>query len=71
VSEYRFQVGETVKFTSPFQGRFSVSGAYTIVARRPREDGYELSYLISRDPEENQRIARESELDHGPGHPDR
>lgn len=71
MSEYRFQVGETVTFTSPFRGRFAVSGAYTIVARRPREDGAELSYLIRRDLEEHQRIARESELDHGPGHPDR
>jgi hypothetical protein len=60
-----------VTFTSPFQGRFSASGSYMIVARRPREDGAEVSYLIKRDLEEHQRIARESELDHGPGHPDR
>lgn len=71
MSEYRFQIGETVTFTSPFHGRFSASGSYTIVARRPREDGSEASYLIRRDVEEYQRIARESELDHGSGHPDR
>jgi hypothetical protein len=66
VNAYRFKVGETVTFTSPFHGRFSSSGAYTIVAHRPHEDG-EASYLIERDLDEHQRIARESELHLGPG----
>jgi hypothetical protein len=66
VDAYKFKVGETVSFTSPFHGRFSSSGSYTIVAHRPREAG-EASYLIKRDLDEHQRIARESELNHGPG----
>jgi hypothetical protein len=68
---HRFKVGEAVKFTSPFHGRFSASGLYTVVAHRPREDGAEISYLIRCDLDEHQRIARESELDRGPSHPDR
>jgi hypothetical protein len=71
VSDYRFKVGETVKFTSPFHGRFSASGSYTVLAHRPREDGAEASYLIRSDLDEHQRIARESELNYGQGHPDR
>jgi hypothetical protein len=66
---YKFKIGETINFTSPFHGRFSASGTYLIVDHRPPQDG-EPSYLIKSELEEHQRIARESELHHGPDQSD-
>jgi hypothetical protein len=62
VKSHRYQVGETVYFTSPTFGRAAASGTYTVVKLLPSEsDDYQ--YRIKSSGEAFERVAKESQLD--------
>jgi hypothetical protein len=62
VMAHKYQVGETVYFTSPSFGRAAASGSYTVVKQLPSEsDDYQ--YRIKSDGEAFERVAKESQLD--------
>jgi hypothetical protein len=61
-SAHKYQVGETVYYTSPSFGRTAASGTYTIVKLLPSErDDYQ--YRIKSTGEAFERVAKESQLD--------
>jgi hypothetical protein len=62
LKSHRYQVGETVYFTSPTFGRAAASGTYTVVKLLPSEsDDYQ--YRIKSSGEAFERVAKESQLD--------
>ena len=62
VVRHKYQVGETVYFTSPNFGRASASGTYTVIKLLPSEsDDYQ--YRIKSSGEAFERVAKESQLD--------
>jgi hypothetical protein len=59
---HRYQVGETVYYTSPTFGRAAATGTYTVVKLLPSEsDDYQ--YRIKSSGEAFERVAKESQLD--------
>jgi hypothetical protein len=62
IVRHKYQVGETVYFTSPNVGRTAASGTYTVVKQLPSEsDDYQ--YRIKSSGEAFERVAKESQLD--------
>ena len=62
VVRHKYQVGETVYFTSPNFGRASASGTYTVIKLLPSEsDDYQ--YRIKSSGEAFERVVKESQLD--------
>lgn len=62
IMAHKYQVGETVYFTSPTFGRAAATGSYTVVKQLPSEsDDYQ--YRIKSDGEAFERVAKESQLD--------
>lgn len=62
IVRHKYQVGETVYFTSPNFGRAAASGTYTVIKQLPSEsDDYQ--YRIKSSGEAFERVAKESQLD--------
>jgi len=62
VMSHKYQVGETVYFTSPTFGRAAAIGSYTVVKLLPSE-GDDYQYRIKSTGEAFERVAKESQLD--------
>jgi len=62
VHAHKYQVGETVYYTSPSFGRAAASGSYTVVKLLP-SDGEDYQYRIKSSGEAFERVAKESQLD--------
>ena len=62
VMAHKYQVGETVYFTSPTFGRAAATGSYTVVKLLPSE-GDDYQYRIKSSGEAFERVAKESQLD--------
>ena len=62
VMPHKYQVGETVYFTSPTFGRAAATGNYTVVKLLPSE-GDDYQYRIKSSGEAFERVAKESQLD--------
>ena len=59
---HKYQVGETVYYTSPTFGRAAATGSYTVVKLLPSEsDDYQ--YRIKSSGEAFERVAKESQLE--------
>lgn len=62
LKRHRYQVGETVYYTSPTFGRAASTGSYTVVKLLPSEsDDYQ--YRIKSSGEAFERVAKESQLE--------
>ena len=59
---HKYQVGETVFYTSPSFGRAAATGSYTVVKLLPSE-GDDYQYRIKSSGEAFERVAKESQLD--------
>jgi hypothetical protein len=59
---HKFQVGQSVYFTSGTMGRPGASGSYRIVKQLPSE-GDDYQYRIKSTGEAFERVAKESQLD--------
>jgi hypothetical protein len=59
---HKYQVGESVYYTSPTFGRAAASGSYTVVKLLPSE-GDDYQYRIKSSGEAFERVAKESQLD--------
>ena len=64
VRMHKYQVGETVYYTSPTFGRAAATGSYTVVKLLPSE-GDDYQYRIKSTGEAFERVAKESQLDRG------
>ncbi len=62
IKTHRYQVGETVYYTSPTFGRAAATGSYTVVKLLPSE-GDDYQYRIKSSGEAFERVAKESQLD--------
>jgi hypothetical protein len=62
VSAHKYQIGETVYYTSPTFGRAAATGSYTVVKLLPHE-GDDYQYRIKSSGEAFERVAKESQLD--------
>jgi hypothetical protein len=62
VRSHKYQVGETVYYTSPTFGRTAATGSYTVVKLLPSE-GDDYQYRIKSSGEAFERVAKESQLD--------
>ena len=62
VRSHKYNVGETVYFTSPSFGRAAATGSYTVVKLLPSE-GDDYQYRIKNSDEAFERVAKESQLD--------
>jgi hypothetical protein len=62
LKSHKYQVGETVYYTSPTFGRAAATGTYTVVKLLPSEsDDYQ--YRIKSSGEAFERVAKESQLE--------
>jgi len=59
---HKYQVGETVYYTSPTFGRTAATGNYIVVKLLPSE-GDDYQYRIKSSGEAFERVAKESQLD--------
>ena len=59
---HKYQIGETVYYTSPTFGRAAATGSYTVVKLLPSE-GDDYQYRIKSSGEAFERVAKESQLD--------
>jgi hypothetical protein len=59
---HKYQVGQTVYYTSPTFGRAAATGSYTVVKLLPSE-GDDYQYRIKSSGEAFERVAKESQLD--------
>ena len=59
---HKYQVGESVFYTSPTFGRAAATGSYTVVKLLPSE-GDDYQYRIKSNGEAFERVAKESQLD--------
>jgi hypothetical protein len=59
---HKYQVGETVYYTSPSFGRAAATGSYTVIKLLPSE-GDDYQYRIKSSGEAFERVAKESQLD--------
>ena len=62
IMAHKYQVGETVYFTSPTFGRAAATGSYTVIKLLPSE-GDDYQYRIKSSGEAFERVAKESQLD--------
>jgi hypothetical protein len=62
IHAHKYQVGETVYYTSPSFGRAAAAGSYTVVKLLPSE-GDDFQYRIKSSGEAFERVAKESQLD--------
>jgi hypothetical protein len=62
IRAHKYQVGETVYYTSPTFGRAAATGSYTVVKLLPSE-GDDYQYRIKSSGEAFERVAKESQLD--------
>jgi hypothetical protein len=62
LKEHKFQIGQTVYFTSRPVGQMAVDSAYQVVRLLP-SDGDEYQYRIKSASEAFERVAKESQLD--------
>lgn len=62
IRTHKYQVGETVYYTSPTFGRAAATGSYTVVKLLPSE-GDDYQYRIKSSGEAFERVAKESQLD--------
>jgi hypothetical protein len=62
VRSHKYQVGETVYYTSPTFGRAAATGSYIVVKLLPSE-GDDYQYRIKSSGEAFERVAKESQLD--------
>jgi hypothetical protein len=62
IRSHKYQVGETVYYTSPTFGRTAATGSYTVVKLLPSE-GDDYQYRIKSSGEAFERVAKESQLD--------
>jgi hypothetical protein len=62
VRMHKYQVGETVYYTSPTFGRTAATGSYIVVKLLPSE-GDDYQYRIKSSGEAFERVAKESQLD--------
>ena len=62
MSEHKFKVGQTVRFTSGPYGRGSTTDTYQITALLPPTDD-DRQYRIKSANEPHERVVRESQLD--------
>jgi hypothetical protein len=62
LKEHRFQIGQTVYFTSRPIGHMASNGTYRIVKQLPSE-GDDYQYRIKSTAEAFERVAKESQLD--------
>jgi hypothetical protein len=62
VRAHKYDVGETVYYTSPTFGRAAATGSYTVVKLLP-SDGEDYQYRIKSSGEAFERVAKESQLD--------
>lgn len=62
VRAHKYNVGETVYYTSPTFGRAAATGSYTVVKLLP-SDGDDYQYRIKSSGEAFERVAKESQLD--------
>jgi hypothetical protein len=62
VRSHKYQVGETVYYSSPTFGRAAATGSYTVVKLLP-SDGDDYQYRIKSSGEAFERVAKESQLD--------
>jgi hypothetical protein len=60
--EHKFQIGQTVYFTSRPVGQMSTDSAYQIVRLLP-SDGADYQYRIKSPAEAFERVAKESQLE--------
>jgi hypothetical protein len=60
--EHKFQIGQTVYFTSRPIGQMAANGTYKVVRLLP-SDGEEQQYRIKSADEAFERVAKESQLD--------
>ena len=65
LQEHKYQIGETVYFTSRRLGHMAANSTYRIVRLLP-SDGADYQYRIKNQNEAFERVARESQLDHSP-----
>ena len=62
IRTHKYQVGETVFYTSPTFGRAAATGSYIVVKLLPSE-GDDYQYRIKSSGEAFERVAKESQLD--------
>jgi hypothetical protein len=62
IRSHKYQVGETVYYTSPTFGRAAATGSYIVVKLLPSE-GDDYQYRIKSSGEAFERVAKESQLD--------
>jgi hypothetical protein len=62
LKEHKFQIGQTVFFTSRPIGHMAVNGSYQVVKLLP-SDGEDYQYRIKSADEAFERVAKESQLD--------
>jgi hypothetical protein len=60
--QHKFQIGQTVYFTSRPIGQMAANGTYKVVRLLP-SDGEEHQYRIKSADEAFERVAKESQLD--------
>ena len=64
MQEHKYRVGETVFYTSGMAGRGNGTGKYEVVRLLP-SDGSDFQYRIKSVGEAYERVAKESQLEHG------
>jgi hypothetical protein len=64
VSDHKFKVGQTVRYTSGPYGRGSDGGVYQVTKLLPPE-GDDRQYRIKSVNEPHERVVKESQLDRG------
>ena len=64
MQEHKYRVGETVFYTSGMAGRGNGTGTYQIIRLLP-PDGSDFQYRIKSIGEAYERVAKESQLEHG------
>jgi hypothetical protein len=62
LKSHKYQIGETVYYTSPTFGRAAATGSYQVVKLLPSE-GDDYQYRIKSTGEAFERVAKESQLD--------
>ena len=63
MKEHKFQIGQTVFYTSRPIGHMAANGTYEVVKLLP-SDGDDYQYRIKSAQEAFERVAKESQLDH-------
>jgi len=62
VSDHKFKLGQTVRYTSGPFGTAGTSNVYKVIQLLPPE-GDDFQYRIKSDAEPHERVAKESQLD--------